>query len=232
LTLILPRQARGKRRLRQTRVAIKLTINAEANSFPGAEMVVHAITNWHACHGGLTAIARRARAIGIPLSACILLLFAGASPAQSQAFRVGNISVCYNKTTNLGSCSQVDPPFENLKRSRFANRRLYVLLTVICESNALSFLTDNGYLPVNVAVWKDGNRKKGDIPIGIKQDDWDDDEMKLKGVVATEGSFPWRTHFNVSVSDAKSIQMEITDGQRNVVYREREPARFTLTFER
>ena len=149
--------------------------------------------------------------------------------AQSQNFEIGKISVCYNVLKEKSSpCLEVSS-LTDLDRSKFANNRVYVSLAITCGPDAMASLKTNGFLPVNVAVWKDGSRKS-DIPIGILQDDWDSNSSSLTGLFSDQGSFPWRTRFNVGLLGARSIDLEITDSQKRVAYIGREPARLKISF--
>ena len=149
--------------------------------------------------------------------------------AHSQNFQIGRISVCYNNLIEKSSpCSELSS-LTDLDRSKFANDRVSVSLAITCGPDAVAFLKANGFLPVNVAVWKDGSRKS-DIPIGIVQDDWDANATSLTGLFNDQGSFPWRTRFNVSLSGIKSIDLEITDAQKRVAYIGRDPARLKISF--
>jgi hypothetical protein len=164
------------------------------------------------------------------ISACLFGLVVWPVMAHAQNFQIGKVSVCYNSLKDsASSCSEVSSPFTDLDRRKFSNNRIYVSLTIICGPDAVAFLKANGFLPVNVAVWKDGSRKS-DIPIGLFQDDWDDNGASLTGLFNDQGSFPWRTRFNVNLYGAKSIDLEITDAQKAVAYVGREPARLKISF--
>jgi hypothetical protein len=170
------------------------------------------------------------RKIVAVVSTCVSIFFLSPDLARSQNFQIGKISVCYNNLTDKSSsCSEVASPFIDLDRSKFANSRLYVSLAIICGPDAVTFLKANGFLPVNVAVWKDGTRKS-DIPVGILQDDWDANATSLTGLFNDQGSFPWRTRFNVNVYGIKSVDLEVTDAQKGVAYVGREPARLKISF--
>ena len=178
--------------------------------------------------------AKRTERLSMPRSAVLMLfvcVFAFCPPAaQCQNFQIGKISVCYNSLAQSSSaCAEVSPPFEGLDKSKFSNSRLYVALTVVFGKDVLDFLKTNGVLNVNVAVWKDGTRKS-DIPIGIRQDDWDAHGASITDVLNDQGSFPWRTRFNISLSEVKSVEFEITDSQKLVAYMGRDPARLKISF--
>jgi hypothetical protein len=166
----------------------------------------------------------------IRLAICAgLIVAASATPSLGQNFRIGKVSVCRNILKDVSAaCAEVPPPFGNLDRKTFQGGRVYVALLLVCEKEAVSFLSDNGFLPVNVTVWKDGERRKSDIPIGLSQDDWDTNSDAFKTLFATQGNFTWRTRFNVGLAD--TIEFEITDYRKNLAYVGRDPARFTLTF--
>jgi len=176
--------------------------------------------------GGVSFVIRRVVA-AFSIGAVVTLMWPVL--AHSQNFQIGKISVCYNTLTEKSSpCSEV-PSLTDLDRNKFANNRVYVSLAITCGPDAVAFLKANGFLPVNVAVWKDGARKS-DIPIGIFQDDWDANATSLIGLYGDQGSFPWRTRFNVSLYGVNSIDLEITDAQKRVAYIGGEPARLKMSF--
>lgn len=165
------------------------------------------------------------------VSACLLCFLMCPDAAHGQNFEIGKISVCYNALSQKSSpCSEATSPFVNLDRRKFSSNRVYVSLTLFCGPEAVAYLKANGFLPVNVGVWKDGLRRKGDIPIGILQDDWDTNGDALTQVFNNQGSFSWRTRFNVSLVGVQSVKLEIVDAQQALAYVGKEPARLEISF--
>ena len=174
---------------------------------------------------------RSSASTAIPVAAvCLLWLILQTSPASSQTFRVDKVSLCTNALSDWSSpCMEVSPPYEGLDRNNFANNRVYVKLAIACEDRALSFLKSNGFLPVYVAVWKDGTRKP-DIPVGIAEVDWDRNSNSWISSSAQDGKFVWATFFYVGLFDFKSIELQIVDAQKVLVYVGAAPARAELRF--
>lgn len=162
--------------------------------------------------------------------ACSLFFLMWSGAARCQNFQVGKISICYNKLSDKSSpCSEVGPSFVDLDRRKFSANRIYVSLIIVCGADAVAFLKANGFLPVNVGVWKD-NVRKSNIPIGILQDDWDTNGTTFMDTFNDQGNFSWRTRFNVSLSGNQSIKLEIVDAQESVAYVGKEPARREISF--
>jgi hypothetical protein len=128
------------------------------------------------------------------------------------------------------SCSEVQPPFQDLDKRLFSAGRIYFTLTITCESEALSFLAANDYLPVNVAVWRNGTRQDNDIPIGITQQNWAVQSSALRGLAASQGGFPWRTYFDLQLAKTRSIDIQISSSRDAFVLFGTEPARLHLSF--
>jgi hypothetical protein len=159
---------------------------------------------------------------------CGLFIFNG-EQAEAQSFRITKFRVCSSYANQF--CTEVPPPYEALDRRKFTAGRVHVALVLLCEQQALNFLTQREFLPVNVAVWVNGIRSPADIPIGITQEKWAEQGAKLTGVYAENGQFPWRTNFNMYLDrEIRSLSVEIQDAQQQVVFNEGEPARLTLRF--
>ncbi len=157
----------------------------------------------------------------------LLSLLWNGTPASAQSFRVTQIKVCNNYANRI--CAEIMPPLNNLDRRRFPRGRVYIAVTISCEDEALSFLNANDFLPVNAAIWKNGSRKD-DIPIGITQEHWEVQGPALTVSAADQGSFPWRTNFNLQITDVRSIDIEISSAQGQVAFVGSSPARLNLTF--
>ena len=113
----------------------------------------------------------------------------------------------------------------------FNGSTIYFVATIIVEPQAISFLRANGYLPVNIVVWRDGTRVGGTIQAGISEDNWSLNRTALlEEVTANNGYFSWNTHFYVLASQARSVEVELTDAQGNVVYTDRNPVRIDINF--
>lgn len=155
----------------------------------------------------------------------------GIIPAQSQNFETTKIFVCTNKIkTKADACAEAVPPFDNLDRRVFPNKRIDFKLTILGQREALAYLQNHGYLPVKVGVWRDGIRKDDDISIDINQNDWATNGDELSGQFSEDGQFRWRTFFYVNVNNAKTIGIEINDAQENTVSSDGHPARLSLAF--
>ena len=170
----------------------------------------------------------------ISLLVPFLVFFTAVVPASGQIFRVKKIMVCSNQLTSINSpCAEVAPPFYNLDRTKFANKRLSVKVWITGEKEALSFIENNdNVLPVNVAIWKDRVRRDANIDIGITQEKWDQDGAALKASVLEQGDFTWRTHFNVNLSDFRTVAIEINDAYDAITFIGRDPARLNFSFSR
>ena len=132
--------------------------------------------------------------------------------AVGKDFQISKISVCTNTLKDkLSPCNEVRGAFDKLDRRIFSNSRMHIMVVIEGGNEALSVLDEDGELPVKVAVWRDGDRKPGDISIGIKQDDWDTDGLALQTAVDADGKFRWRTRFWVNVKKAKTVEIEIND---------------------
>jgi hypothetical protein len=151
------------------------------------------------------------------------------TPAQSQSFRIETIKFCYNKLRDVSStCAAVDAPFQGLDRNKFAANNIYVIVSIVGEDSALNFLKQTYTLPVIASFTRLGNRYE--ISRGIEQEDWEDNGEALTNLYQTQGRFPWRTRFSVGIVGASTIEFQIVDAKKNVVYVGREPARFTFSF--
>ncbi|MBP1299776.1 hypothetical protein [Bradyrhizobium elkanii] len=152
-----------------------------------------------------------------------------AAPAKGQSFRVETIKFCYNKVSDISAnCVPVEAPFQGLDRNKFAASNIYVLVSIACEDSALSFLKQTYTLPVIASFTRNGNRYE--ISKGILQDDWDSNGDALTNLYQTQGRFPWRTRFSIGISGTSSIELQIVDARKNVVYIGHEPARFLISF--
>jgi hypothetical protein len=158
--------------------------------------------------------------------------FGGTIPGFCQNFRVQAIMVCSNTLTSIDSpCTEVKAPFDNLDKRQFSNNRVHFKLTINCEKEGLSFIDSNdNVLPVYIAVWKDGGRKKGDLSVGITQDRWEQDGNALRNLLDQNGNFPWRTRFNLGLDGVRTVAIQVNDAQKNVTFIGRTPARLELSF--
>jgi hypothetical protein len=162
--------------------------------------------------------------------AVFTVLFAATS-AAAQSFQTSRISVCSNIIRgNSDRCNEVSAPLVELKRTAFPNKRIDFKLIVIGQEQALTYLQQNGFLPIKVAVWRDGFRRGADTPIDIEQEDWDSERDRWATDVNENGQFTWRTFFYVNINDARSISIEINDGSGTVVQAAGNPARIAISF--
>jgi hypothetical protein len=156
---------------------------------------------------------------------------AAITPTQAQSYQVAQLALCRNAAKEVSACAQILPPFNKLDRGVFNGSTIYFVATIIVEPQAISFLRANGYLPVNIVVWRDGTRVGGTIQAGISEDNWSLNRTALlEEVTANNGYFSWNTHFYVLASQARSVEVELTDAQGNVVYTDRNPVRIDINF--
>ncbi|WP_137043111.1 hypothetical protein [Pseudolabrys sp. FHR47] len=170
------------------------------------------------------------------LSATVLLaaiaLLSVLAPARSQDFQTGKVFVCANGIkSRTDACNEILPPFNNLDRRIFRNKRVDFKFTVFGRGEAFDNLQRKNYLPVRVAVWRDGIRKDDDIALDISQRDWDAYAEELSGQFAEDGQFAWRTFFHINLHDAKTISIEINNAQGRTVSGDGKPARVSLGFQ-
>jgi hypothetical protein len=117
-----------------------------------------------------------------------------------------------------------------MDRRAFRNDRMDFKFTIFGQEKALAYLRSKNYLPVRIAVWRDGIRKDDDIALDISQSDWDANSDALTGEFAEDGQFKWRTFFHINLLDATTFRIEINDAQDNTVVSEGNPARLSLAF--
>ncbi len=173
----------------------------------------------------------RGRALSLAFSVLAIALMLGAVPAHSQMFQIGKISVCTNRIeTKTDECKELAPPFNDLSRRLFPNKRIDLKFTILGEQEALSYLNTNNYLPVRAGVWRDGIRKDGDIAADINESDWDENGKKLISEFSQDGQFEWRTFFHVNLNNASSISIEIDDASQETVSSGGRPARLSFAF--
>lgn len=154
------------------------------------------------------------------------------APAHSQDFQTGKVFVCANGIkSRTDACNEIVPPFSNLDRRSFRNKRVDFKFTIFGRSGAFSHLQSNNYLPVRVAVWRDGIRKDDDIALDISQRDWDAHGEELSGQFTEDGQFSWRTFFHINLHDAKTISIEINNAEGRTVAGDGKPARLSLDFQ-
>jgi len=164
-------------------------------------------------------------------AAALVFCMVATTPAAAQLFRTSPVSVCSNKIkVKTDRCSEVSPPLESLKKTVFPNQRIDFKLIILGDQQAITYLQKNGFLPVKIAVWRDGFRKDTDISIDLSQDDWDSEGDKLVAEFRESGQFTWRTHFYVNINNAQSISIEINDAFGTNVQSAGAPARLAIGF--
>jgi hypothetical protein len=117
-----------------------------------------------------------------------------------------------------------------LDKRSFPSGRIYFAVTLLFDSETISFLANNEFLPVNAAVWRNGFRDDNDIFFGMMQDRWAEQGSNLTSAVRDQTIYPWPTHFNLRIDGARSIDIQITATRDAFVYMGTQPARLRVTF--
>lgn len=165
----------------------------------------------------------------------VLTIFATLSSgsADAQTFRVAKLSVCANHISSRSvPCQEVRPPFGSLERRRFANGRVNLKVTILCEKEARDFLEEHESLPVRLAVWKNLRRADDDIEFGLDQSQWETSGPVYLETFDRHGNFVWETFVRVSIRDVNSLKLEIHDSRGNTARIGSEPAQLVLNFSR